>query len=181
MNSRNLYVTNPKGENILVPFSFLQSKEFSLDAKGLLCAIYNSFEDYKHLTEEDILKLSENDDVEVARAAIKELVDAGYISLIDKSAKKNDIEDEEFYAVFGWMINKLGLRGTELCIYAILFKYIQCDGTWFTFTFEHLANFADVSISEAIVAVASLQKKGLIIYKQLEEPGVISVTNGRSE
>ena len=37
------------------------------------------------------------------------------------------VKNENFYTVFGWMLNELNLRGSDLVVYAIIYSFSQ-DG-----------------------------------------------------
>lgn len=55
------------------------------------------------------------------------------------------IKDENYYTIHGWMRNRLGLKGNELTIYAILYGFTQDGITEFSGSVAYLTEFIGVS------------------------------------
>ena len=88
-------------------------------------------------------------------------------------ADKTDlIKDENFYVTHGWMRKKLGLKGNELDVYAIIYGFSQTENQFFTGSHQYLAEWLGVSRQTVITCLKSLIKKGLIIKKEKIVNGV---------
>ncbi len=88
-------------------------------------------------------------------------------------ADKTDlIKDENFYVTHGWMRKKLGLKGNELDVYAIIYGFSQTENQFFTGSHQYLAEWVGVSRQTIITCLNSLIKKGLIIKKEKIVNGV---------
>lgn len=55
------------------------------------------------------------------------------------------IKDENYYVIHGWMRNRLGLKGNELTIYAILYGFTQDGESEFSGSVAYLTEFIGVS------------------------------------
>ena len=72
------------------------------------------------------------------------------------------IKDENFYVVQGWMINKLGLKSTELQIFAMIYGFCQDGKSDFRGSLSYIQDWKGVSKPTGISALNSLIEKGLI-------------------
>ena len=72
------------------------------------------------------------------------------------------IKDENFYVVQGWMINKLGLKSTELQIFAMIYGFCQDGKSDFRGSLSYIQDWTGVSKPTVISALNSLIEKGLI-------------------
>ena len=67
------------------------------------------------------------------------------------------IKDENFYQIQGWMINRLGLKGAPLSIYAIIYGFSQDGENEYTGSVQYLCDFlGGVSKPTVINALKSL-------------------------
>ena len=80
------------------------------------------------------------------------------------------INDQNYYQVCGWMINKLGLAGRELHAYAIIYGFTQDGATEFNGSLTYIAEFLGSSRRTAINVMNSLVEKGLITKTQVNTP-----------
>lgn len=82
------------------------------------------------------------------------------------------IDDDNYFQVSGWMINRLHLKGTELAVYAIIYGFTQAESQWFSGSRKYLADFTGVASNTTIdKCLANLVYRGLIEKKE-------SVING---
>ena len=72
------------------------------------------------------------------------------------------IRNENYYTIKGWMINKLGLKGTQLALYAIIYGFSQDGFSVFKGSVGYLAEFVGVTENSARMNLRELEKKGLI-------------------
>lgn len=83
------------------------------------------------------------------------------------------IKDENYYQISGWMLNKLNLKGTELCVYAIIYGFTQDGETEFKGSRQYLADFTGTSKPTIDKALQELCNKDLIIKITENIKGVI--------
>lgn len=76
--------------------------------------------------------------------------------------KNTFVKDENFYSVQGWMINKYGLKGNELQVYAIIYGFSQTEGNRFTGSLKYLADWTGATRRTIITTLQSLEQKGLL-------------------
>lgn len=83
------------------------------------------------------------------------------------------IKDENYYVIKGWMLNKLGLKGTQLILYAIIHGFSQDDASQFKGSLSYLSEFAGVTYESCRNNLNELVKKGLIT-KEIGECGGVN-------
>lgn len=83
----------------------------------------------------------------------------------------NSLKDENYAVIQGWMITKLGLKGNELLLYAIIFGFSQAEGQAFSGSLRYLAEWLNTSKRTVMDNLKSLVEKDLL---EKEE----SFTNG---
>ena len=67
------------------------------------------------------------------------------------------IKDENYYQIQGWMINRLGLKGVSLSVYAIIYGFSQDGENEYTGSLQYLCDFCGgVSKPTIINALKSL-------------------------
>ncbi len=72
------------------------------------------------------------------------------------------MKDENYFTVTGWMANQLGLSGTELLTYAIVYGFTQDGETEYKGSSKYLMDTINCSKNTAINALNNLTEKGLI-------------------
>ena len=77
------------------------------------------------------------------------------------------IKDENYFVIHGWMINRLQLKGTELCVYAIIYGFTQDGENWFEGSRQYLADFTGVSKVAIDGALSRLIEKGLLVKEEI--------------
>lgn len=82
------------------------------------------------------------------------------------------IKDENFYQISGWMLNRLGLKGTELQVFAIIYGFSQDGETVFSGSLNYLSDWLGTSRPTTIKALKGLTDKGLIVKETLQMNGV---------
>ena len=82
------------------------------------------------------------------------------------------IKDENFVNILGWMVTKLGLKGNELMVYAIIYGFSQDGETMFTGSRKYLAEWCNCSLRSIDYALKSLTDKGYIIKHDKTVNGV---------
>ena len=78
------------------------------------------------------------------------------------------INDENYYQVSGWMINRLGLKGTELQVFAIIYGFSQDGESWFTGSLGYLEDWTGATKPTVIKALKELVGKEFIIKESTE-------------
>ena len=82
------------------------------------------------------------------------------------------INPNAYYTVQGWMINKLGLKGSELQLYAIIHGFSQTEGQVFSGAAQYLADWTNISRRNVMERLRSLTEKGLIEKEDVISNGV---------
>ena len=78
------------------------------------------------------------------------------------------IKDENYYQISGWMLNCLGLKGTELQVFAIIFGFSQDGESMFGGSLTYLCDWVGASKPTIIKALKDLVNKEYIIKDTLE-------------
>lgn len=82
------------------------------------------------------------------------------------------IKDENYYQVSGWMLNRLGLKGTALEVYAIIYAFSQDGESWFSGSLKYLADFTNATTRTIISTLKDLTEKGYLVKWERLEDGV---------
>lgn len=82
------------------------------------------------------------------------------------------IRDDNYFVVHGWMVNRLGLKGNELRIYAIIHGFSQADGQRFHGSLQYLADWTCSTRQSVLRCLRSLEAKGLLIKRDVYTNGV---------
>lgn len=82
------------------------------------------------------------------------------------------VNDNNYYQVSGWMINRLNLKGNELQAYAIIYGFTQDGQNWYTGSLAYLSDWLNSTPKTAVTVLASLVDKGLLIKESWVENGV---------
>ena len=77
------------------------------------------------------------------------------------------LKDNNYVQVAGWMIKRLGLSGTELLCYDIIYGFSQDEESIFMGSLKYLQSWLNVSQPTVIRALKELQEKGYI--QKIEE------------
>ena len=72
------------------------------------------------------------------------------------------LSDENYYSVFGWMINQLGLKGVQLQIYSIIYSISQDGESEYYGSLSYLEQFTGTTKPTVIKALRELCEKGYI-------------------
>ena len=82
----------------------------------------------------------------------------------EKKGSKNmsKVKEENFISISGWMVTRLGLKGNELLVYAIIYGFSQDDETRFTGSLQYLADWTNSTKQSCIKCLKSLAEKGYI-------------------
>ena len=70
--------------------------------------------------------------------------------------------NENCFAVYGWMVNRLRLKGNELMIYAIIYGFTQVEVGEYSLGYNYLVEWTGASKNTVIRSVNSLVSKGYI-------------------
>lgn len=77
------------------------------------------------------------------------------------------IKDENYYQIQGFMINRLGLKGVQLSVYAIIYGFSQDGETEYTGSLQYLCDFCGkVSKPTVISALKSLVEAKYIFRRE---------------
>ena len=82
------------------------------------------------------------------------------------------IKDENYFQVSGWMLNNLGLKGTALEVYAIIYGFSQDGESCFAGSLQYLSDFTNTSKPTVIKALKELVEKDFLIKQEIEMNGV---------
>lgn len=81
------------------------------------------------------------------------------------------IRDSNYVVIQGWMITRLGLKGNELMIYAVIYGFTQNGESEFIGSMKYLADWTNSTIESVRKCINSLINKGYIV-KSLDGSGV---------
>ena len=81
------------------------------------------------------------------------------------------INDNNYYQVSGWMLNRLGLKSYELQAYAVIYGFTQDGQDWYTGSLAYLSTWLNCSRRTVINTLSSLVEKGLLIKESRIEKG----------
>jgi len=73
------------------------------------------------------------------------------------------INDNNYYQVSGWMLNRLKLKGSELHVFAIIYGFTQDGKSEFTGSCRYLADWLDVTKRTVLTVLANLTNKGYLL------------------
>ncbi len=86
------------------------------------------------------------------------------------------VKDENYIVMHGWMRNKLGLKGNDLIVYAVLWGFSQDGESEFRGTIDYITEFSGSSRITVIRSLQNLEKVGFI--KKVERNFKEGKTNG---
>lgn len=86
-----------------------------------------------------------------------------------------NVNNKNYYTVQGWMVNELGLKGTALQIYAIIYGFSQAEGTMFTGSLQYLADWTGSTKQGVRNNLKQLVEKGLLERHERVINGVVFV------
>ena len=87
-------------------------------------------------------------------------------SVQTKGNKMLGIKDENFYTVFGWMLNVLELKGNELTIFAIIYSFSQDGESEFKGSISYLQKFANIESKQTVYTMLDRLKTKHYIKKR---------------
>lgn len=77
------------------------------------------------------------------------------------------IKDENYYQIQGWMINRLGLKGITLSVYAIIYGFSQDGENEFTGSLQYLCDFTGGTSKPTIIkALKELVENDLLLRRE---------------
>ena len=82
------------------------------------------------------------------------------------------IKDETYFQVSGWMVNRLGLKGTALNVYAIIYGFSQDGESWFSGSLKYLSDFTNATTRTIISTLKDLTEKGYLVKHENLVDGV---------
>ena len=82
------------------------------------------------------------------------------------------IKDDNYYQVSGWMLNRLGLKGTALDVYAIIYAFSQDGESCFSGSLKYLMDFTNASRRTIINTLKDLTEKGYLMKRENLVDGV---------
>ena len=86
-------------------------------------------------------------------------------------AASSVIRDSNYVVIQGWMLTRLGLKGNELMIYAVIYGFTQNGETEFVGSMKYLADWTNSTVESVRKCIKSLIDKGYIV-KTLDGSGV---------
>lgn len=86
--------------------------------------------------------------------------------------KESKVKDENYFQVSGWMINRLGLKGTALELFAIIYGFTQDGESRFTGSLQYICDFTGASRRTVIYNLKELTEKGFLKKYEIEKNGV---------
>lgn len=76
------------------------------------------------------------------------------------------VEDENYITIMGWMVNILGLKGSELLVYALIYGFSQDNQSKFYGSRRYIAEWFNCSLPTIDKALNGLLEKQYIIKEE---------------
>ncbi len=90
---------------------------------------------------------------------------AAEIILMEK--EMNDlIKNDSYICIQGWMISELGLKGTDLLIYALIYGFSQDGASSFSGSLAYLMHWTNSSKNTVLKSLRSVQEQGMLIKSE---------------
>lgn len=86
--------------------------------------------------------------------------------------KKQMFREKNYYSIFGWMVHKLGLKGTKLTVYAIIYSFSQDGDSQYYGGRKYMADAASSSLPTIDRVLQELEADGYISKSERENDGV---------
>lgn len=83
------------------------------------------------------------------------------------------LNDENYYIIHGWMLNRLGLKGTQLQVFSIVYGFSQDGENEYSGSLSYLCDFTGASKPTIIKALSELSDRGFLIKRQERINGVL--------
>lgn len=84
----------------------------------------------------------------------------------------NNVSNENYIVIQGWMINDLKLKGNELVIYAIIYGFSQAVNHSFNGSLQYLADWTNSTRRGVQKNLASLVEKGFLTKNDISIKGI---------
>lgn len=75
---------------------------------------------------------------------------------------ESKVRDENYFMVCGWMVNRLGLKGTALHLFAIIYGFSQDGEGSFTGSLQYLCDFTNATKKTVITSLKDLTERGYL-------------------
>lgn len=85
-----------------------------------------------------------------------------------------NIKNDSYICIQGFMVNELGLKGTELLVYAIIYGFSQDSSSAFTGSLSYLMQWCGAGKNTVIKALRNLTDRGLLL-KTVDTVGGVRV------
>ncbi len=78
------------------------------------------------------------------------------------------LKDENYYQIQGWMINRLGLKGVTLSVYAIIYGFSQDGENEYTGSLQYLCDFTGGTTKPTVIKALKELVEKKYIYRREE-------------
>ena len=75
---------------------------------------------------------------------------------------ENKVNRDNYIVIQGWMVTELGLKGSELIVYALIYGFSQTENQVFSGSLQYLADWTNCTKQGVIKTLKSLIEKGYI-------------------
>lgn len=79
---------------------------------------------------------------------------------------ENKVNRDNYIVVQGWMVTELGLKGSELIVYALIYGFSQAENQVFSGSLQYLADWTNCTKQGVIKTLKSLIEKGYIVKNE---------------
>src|SRR3972149_6128653 len=83
------------------------------------------------------------------------------------------MQDLHYYQVSGWMVSRLGLRGNDRDVFAIIYGFSQDGESWYTGSLRYLQEWLGVSKPTVMKSLEILCVSGLLIKESKTRTNII--------
>ena len=84
------------------------------------------------------------------------------------------MNDGNYITIPGWMMNRLGLSGNKLLLYAVIYGFSQTSGCGFTGSLSYITSLLHISKPTAIKLLKELVEEGFVERDEHSVHGVVS-------
>lgn len=85
---------------------------------------------------------------------------------------ESKVKAENYITICGWMITQLGLKGTELLVYACIYGFCQAEGMKFNGGLKYLIDWTGTSKNTVLKSLKSLEDKKIISKQEKSINGI---------
>jgi hypothetical protein len=88
------------------------------------------------------------------------------------SHSKSRVKSENYFRVYGWMLNDLQLKGNDLLVYAVVYGFSLGKNGWYNGSIKYLSDYTGASRRTVMDCLKTLTNQGLLIKQSESKRGM---------